>query len=163
MLRFYTGAYLITEAEERIFRPLWDAHRSGTLVADPPPDSPWRRRSTTTPTTATTSTRACARAEAAAPGALRGARRANLVDVVFAYADASAATLAAEGARDLCGRDRFIAEVLASRRAGAGQRQGAAAQPRPRPLARRRGDSALGVVTCACAFERVLGRCAMVR
>ena len=118
MLRFYTGAYLITEAEERIFRPLWDAHRNGTLVADPPPDSPVAAAFNFYDTNYRNHFYPCLchfarKLRPPGPYAAHAAPP-NLVDVVFAYADASAATLAAEGARDLCGRDRFIAEVLAS-------------------------------------------------
>ena len=118
MLRFYTGSYLITEAEERIFRPLWDAHRNGTLVADPPADSPVAAAFAFYDTTYRNHFYPCLayfarKLRPPGPYATHTATP-NLVDVVFAYADAPAATLAAEGARDLCGRERFVAEVLAN-------------------------------------------------
>ena len=101
MLRFYTGAYLITEAEERIFRPLWDAHRNGTLVADPPPDSPVAAAFNFYDTNYRNHFYPCLchfarKLRPPGPYAAHAAPP-NLVDVVFAYADASAATLAAEG------------------------------------------------------------------
>ena len=36
MLRYYCGSYMLREAEARIFRPLHEAHKRGTLVPDPP-------------------------------------------------------------------------------------------------------------------------------
>jgi len=118
MLRFYTGAYLITEAEEKIFRPLWDAHRNGTLVADPPSDGPVAAAFNFYDTNYRNHFYPCLaffarKLRPPGPYATHTTTP-NIVDVVVAYADTSAAALAAEGARDLCGRDRFVAEVLAN-------------------------------------------------
>ena len=119
MLRYYCGSYMLREAEARIFRPLYEAHKRGTLVPDPPAGTTVARafawydstyRNHYFPCVAHFASR-LREPDWGSVSHSSSAAGVEIVDVVLAYARASQAELSRCGEHGLLSKEAFAAAV----------------------------------------------------